>query len=362
MFGGEVEGFELGGEDGFSLIADPADVEVTPVGCLVELDSDGIADYDGALTSGHVTFGKIDTLRHTFQLAWYVTARESVVVEEGDTARTEVFELNLIDIDADHLEVVVAIHAEAVVGHVTEVCRTIDVVHLYAAFLAIKVSSVHLARVRHEDNQTVILACETAQLRIDVTVPLQVLHTGLRFDVIEWVDNQDADATATDGLTCFVQYEGQGIAVGLVLDGTLIVGIELVDGRVDIGAGQYVTDVLVDPTLAPFIELPRHATFLLEGIARELLTELGKMVGDRGVLGREICHTPVMQEGKTQAHLIDKLGFAIARAASHDHVPTGLEGDLTVEVVHVHLGSVLLAIQEELIQLVLNVIDRLNTC
>ena len=83
----------------------------------------------------------------------------------------EVLELDLIDVGGDVLQLVVAVDDEAVVGLVAEVGRSVDVVHLHAALLAVEVGAVHLARVGHEDDEALVATGKAREGVVDVGVP-----------------------------------------------------------------------------------------------------------------------------------------------------------------------------------------------
>ena len=102
---------------------------------------------------------------HDVFLAGPVSPVDAVVDELGmGITATQVLATDFVDVDGDELFGIVAVHAETVVGHITEVGRTVDVVHLHPAQFSGGGVAVHLARVRHKDDQAFMLRGEAAQL------------------------------------------------------------------------------------------------------------------------------------------------------------------------------------------------------
>lgn len=90
---------------------------------------------------------------------------DAVVDEFGvGVGATQMLEPDFVDVDGDDFLIVVAIYDKTVVGHVTEVGGTVDVVHLCTSPFAVGGVAVHLARMRHEDNEALVLLGESAQL------------------------------------------------------------------------------------------------------------------------------------------------------------------------------------------------------
>lgn len=98
-------------------------------------------------------------------LAGPVASVQVVVDELGFGVGTaQVFETDLLDVDGGYLLRVVAVYHEAEVGHVGEVGRAVDVVHLDTAPGAVLFVAVHLAGVGYEDDEALVAGGEASQL------------------------------------------------------------------------------------------------------------------------------------------------------------------------------------------------------
>ena len=113
---------------------------------------------------------------HDVFLARPVAAVQAIVDELGIRISTaQVLETDLVDVDGDELLGIVATYTEAVIGHITEVGRTVDVVHLHPAQFTGGGVAVHLARMRHEDDQAFVLHGEAAQLASVPSAPAPIV-------------------------------------------------------------------------------------------------------------------------------------------------------------------------------------------
>ena len=102
---------------------------------------------------------------HNGFFAGPVASVDAVVDEFGVGVGTaQMLEPDFVDVDGNDFLIVVAIYDKTVVGHVTEVGGTVDVVHLCTPPFAVGGVTVHLARMRHEDNEALVLLGESAQL------------------------------------------------------------------------------------------------------------------------------------------------------------------------------------------------------
>ena len=102
---------------------------------------------------------------HNGFFAGPVASVDAVVDEFGvGVGAAQMLEPDFVDVDGNDFLIVVAIYDKTVVGHVTEVGGTVDVVHLCTPPFAVGGVAVHLARMRHEDNEALVLLGESAQL------------------------------------------------------------------------------------------------------------------------------------------------------------------------------------------------------
>ena len=102
---------------------------------------------------------------HNGFFAGPVASVDAVVDEFGVGVGTaQMLEPDFVNVDGNDFLIVVAIYDKTVVGHVTEVGGTVNVVHLCTPPFAVGGVTVHLARMRHEDNEALVLLGESAQL------------------------------------------------------------------------------------------------------------------------------------------------------------------------------------------------------
>ena len=165
----DIEAIQERLEDRLTRGVDPATLVVAPVDALLILHAGRERHADTALL-GERMGGRVELT----QLAGQVAAGELVVVQETFPSRPEVLELHLVHVEGHHLQVVVPIDDEAVVRLVAEVGRSVDVVHLHPSFLAVEMGPVHLAGMRHEDDQALVATGEAGEGVVDVGIPLQL--------------------------------------------------------------------------------------------------------------------------------------------------------------------------------------------
>ena len=243
-------------------------------------------------------------------------------------------ETYFIDIDGGHVNIVIAIHHETIVGLVAEVGTTVDVVHLHPSPTAIVLVAVHLARVGHEDHQHTVLlgeAYEAVEQRREI-LQLGLSLLQLLLDAVQRVEHQDTDPTTGHQLTGDGEDVVQRVAVFIL--------------------GQDVGDIVGQPVSDLLVEFLGHVLGRLEGEARELLGQLALVQDDGHVLWREVGDAPLVTLAEAEHQLVDPLALAFARATGDHHEATGFEGDLLVEVGPTGIGSVLHAVDEERVQLI----------
>ena len=94
-----------------------------------------------------------------------VTSVDTVINKFGTGVGTaQMLEPYFINVDGNDFLVIIAVYIKAEVGHIAEGGRTGDVIHLYAAQFASCRVAVYLAGMRYEDDETLMLYGETAQL------------------------------------------------------------------------------------------------------------------------------------------------------------------------------------------------------
>ena len=336
---------------------DPAALVVAPVDGLLILHTRRERHADTALL-GELMGGGVELPK----LARQVATREPIVVQEAFPSRPKVLELHLVHVEGHHLQVVIPIDDEAVVRLVAEVGRSVDVVHLHPSFLAVEIGPVHLAGMRHEDDQTLVATGEAGEGVVDMGIPLQLALAVLLvlLNAVERVDHEDTHPTAS--------YRPMGDVEDVVEGITLVRGIAGGGGQgllVEIHqailaeAGQDVADVGGEPADTTLQQLVGELGRGLEGIAGELLAELAQVVGDRDVLRRKIGHAPIIEQGHTQAQLVDELRLAIPGSATHHHVATRLEGDQFIHTGYPRCRTSLQPLPEQLPQLLFHILGGL---
>ena len=267
-------------------------------------------------------------------LAGPVASVQVVVDELGFGVGTaQVFETDLLDVDGGYLLRVVAVYHEAEVGHVGEVGRAVDVVHLDTAQGAVLFVAVHLAGMGHEDDEALVEDGETSQLVQGVG---DVGHFRLpRFQMllqaVHGVDDEDAHPFAAHHLAGFLQ--------------------DVVDAVAPV-VGQDVRHVAVQPAHCLPVDGFRHARSGGEAVAGQLLRQLVQMVGDGHVFGAEEGDFPLVAQAEAQHQLVGEFGLAVAGASGHHQQAAGLEGAVFVEVVPAGVGTPLQAVLVEGAQVV----------
>ena len=96
-------------------------------------------------------------------LARLVTSAYNVVEQGTFSPCPEVFEAYFIHIDGGDMQFIVPVDHETVVGFVSEIGGTVDIVHLHPSFFAVEVCPVHFSWMGHKENHTVVLPGETYQ-------------------------------------------------------------------------------------------------------------------------------------------------------------------------------------------------------
>mgnify|MGYP000551466724 CR=1 FL=1 len=139
-------------------------------------------------------------------LAGPVASVQVVVDELGlGVGAAQVLEADFLDVDGGYLLRVVAVYHEAEVGHVGEVGRAVDVVHLDTAPGAVLFVAVHLAGVGHEDDEALVAGGEASQLvqRVGDVVHFRLPRFQTLFQAVHGVDDEDAHPFAAHHLAGF---------------------------------------------------------------------------------------------------------------------------------------------------------------
>ena len=100
---------------------------------------------------------------HDILLAGPVTPVDAVVDKLGaGVGAAQMLKPHFVDVDGDDFFPVIPVYGKAEVGHVAEVGGAVDVIHLHPPQFAVGGVAVHLARMRHEDDEALVLQGEAA--------------------------------------------------------------------------------------------------------------------------------------------------------------------------------------------------------
>jgi len=149
---------------------------------------------------------------------------------------TEVAELHLLHVDVHHIGH--ALHHQAEVALIEEGGRAVDVVQRGAIGAARAGIAVHLAVVRHQNNEAVVEHGKVGELVKKVVDVLRFAHAGrnLVFHAVVGIDHEDANAFATHQLTGFLEYRVH-TEIGFGNDVTHVVAHEVLHPAIQLGTG-----------------------------------------------------------------------------------------------------------------------------
>lgn len=152
---------------------------------------------------------------HDIFLAGPVTPVDAIVDKLGaGVGASQMLKSYFVDVDGDDFFPVIPVYGKAEVGHIAEVGGAVDVVHLHSPQFAVSGVAVHLARMRHEDNEALVLQGEAAQLvqqRGDV-LQFRLSRFQLLVDAVQRVDDKDAHSAAAYQLAGLFKNAVHGIA------------------------------------------------------------------------------------------------------------------------------------------------------